>query len=165
MLDGLCALFRDTLSAGESVVAVMTNSHRSGTGKQLTARGIDLSEAIKNGRLTIFDADRALSEFMDANGPDPDRFLLLFGSAIRAAEAASMVKNTRVVVFGEMVAVLWADEMYEAAIRLEELWNELALTFSFYLCCAYPASGFRGTLKRQPYDKICAQHSEVVSAF
>ena len=48
-----------------------------------------------------------------------------------------------VVVLGEMVAVLWAQQKYDAAIRLEELWNELALTCSFYLCCAYPANAFR----------------------
>ena len=70
-----------------------------------------------------------------------------------------------VVVLGEMVAVLWAQKKYEAAIRLEELWNELASTSSFYLCCAYPANAFRDDLTLFPYTEICAQHSQVVSAF
>ena len=76
-----------------------------------------------------------------------------------------MANNKRVIVFGEMVAVLWAQKKYEAAIRLEELWNELALTCSFYLCCAYPASAFQERLIGGPYARICAQHSDVVSGF
>jgi hypothetical protein len=93
------------------------------------------------------------------------RCSLQFGNILRRAEAAALVKSGPVVVFGEMVAVLWAQKKYDAAIRLEELWNELSLACSFYLCCAYPASGFGGTLKGEPCATICAQHSEVVSAF
>ena len=69
--------------------------------------------------------------------------------------------------------MLWAQKRHHAlkghrktghaAIRLEELWNELAQTCSFYLCCAYPLSAFREK-KGASYATICAQHSEVVSA-
>ena len=165
LLDGLGALLGATLDADESVVAVMTKLHRTGLEKRLIAQGIDTCEAMKNGRLAIFDADQALGQFMDAVGPSRERFLLQFGNIVRRAEAASLVKSRPVVVFGEMVAVLWAQKKYDAAIRLEELWNELSLTCSFYLCCAYPASGFGGTPRGGPYAAICARHSEVVSAF
>ena len=165
LLDGLGALLGATLDADESVVAVMTRSHRTGLEKRLITQGIDTCEAMKNGRLAIFDADQALGQFMDAVGPSRERFLWQFGNIVRRAEAASLVKSRPVVVFGEMVAVLWAQKKYDAAIRLEELWNELSLTCSFYLCCAYPASGFGGTPRGEPYATICARHSEVVSAF
>jgi len=39
-------------------------------------------------------------------------------------------------VFGEMIALLWADKKFEAAIRLEQLWNELSKTHFFDLRCA-----------------------------
>ena len=42
--------------------------------------------------------------------------------------------------FGEMVALLAADGMADAAVRLEELWNRLAATHHFSLLCAYPTS-------------------------
>src|SRR5262249_54657851 len=140
-------------------------SHRSGLEKRLIAQRIDVSEAVKNRRLAIFDADQALTEFMDPAGPNHDRFLSQFRDIVRTAQAATVAKNRRVVVFGEMVAVLWARKQYEAAIRLEGLWNELALSSSFYLCCAYPASGFRDALTDQFFGAICAQHSDVVSKF
>jgi CheY-like chemotaxis protein len=160
LLDSICALFRDTLCAGKSLVALMTRTHRGVIEERLIAQGIDVNEARRNGRLDLVDADHTLSEFMAANGPHRGRFLELLGAKIREAENATLVR--RVVVFGEMVAVLWAQKKYDAAIRLEELWNELALTHSFYLCCAYPSSGFRETSNREPYARICAQHSAVV---
>jgi SnoaL-like polyketide cyclase len=64
-----------------------------------------------------------------------------------------------------LVAVLWEQKKYDAAVRLEQLWNELALMHSFYLCCAYPASEFQGELKHQPYAAICTEHTDVVYAF
>jgi hypothetical protein len=143
----------------------MTSSHRSGLERQLLAQGVDVSEATQNGRLCILDADQALGEFMEPAGPSRGRFLLQYGNILRTLQAATVAKRSGVVVFGEMVAVLWAQQKYDAAIRLEELWNELALTCSFYLCCAYPANAFRDGLTLVLYAEICGQHSNVVSAF
>ena len=123
-----------------------------------------MSEATRNGRLVILDADQALSEFMDAGGLSRERVLFQFGDRLRRLETPPIAKNKRLVVFGEMVAVLWAQKRHDAAIRLEELWNDLAQTCSFCLCCAYPASAFRKK-KGGPYATICAQHSDVVSGF
>jgi DNA-binding NarL/FixJ family response regulator len=165
LLDGLSSLIGESLGAGESAVAVMTRSHRNGLEKRLIAQRIDMSEAMTNGRLAIYDADQALSQFMDPAGPNRSRFLSQFRDMVQTAQAAAVAKNRRVVVFGEMVAVLWARKQHEAAIRLEGLWNELALSSSFYLCCAYPASEFREDSTGESIGEICAQHSDVVSRF
>ena len=61
-----------------------------------------------------------------------------------------------------MVALLWAEGRCEAALRLEQLWNELAKTHSFYLRCAYPMSGFYREGHGDPLLKICAEHSSVI---
>lgn len=165
LLDELAVLFRGSLGEGRSVAAIMTSSHRSGLERRLLAQGVDVSEATQNGRFCMFDADQALSEFMQPAGPNRERFLLQFGNLLRKLKGTSVAIGGGIVVFGEMVAVLWEQKKYEAAIRLEELWNELGLTSSFYLCCAYPANIFRAGLTLFPYAEICAQHSHVVSAF
>ena len=69
----------------------------------------------------MLEADLALSEFMEATGPSRERFLLQFGNILRRLQAAAAAKRRGVIVFGEMVAVLWAQQQYDAAIRLEEL--------------------------------------------
>jgi DNA-binding NarL/FixJ family response regulator len=165
LLDNLFTLFKKTLSAGESGVAVMTNAHRMSLEARLNMQGVDTSEATKKGRFVLLDAEETLGEFMDADGPNRDRFVERVGRVIRMAENAALAKNKPVVVFGEMVAVLWAQGKYQAAIRLEELWNELILAHSFYLCCAYPASGFAGQLSDESQATVRACHSHVVSTF
>jgi CheY-like chemotaxis protein len=165
LLDGFAASFGGSLAEGKAVAAIVTSSHRSGLERRLLAEGVNVSKATQNGRLCILDADQALSEFMEPAGPSRERFLLQFGNILRTLQAATVAKRNGVVVFGEMVAVLWAQQKYDAAIRLEELWNELALTCSFSLCCAYPANAFRDGLTLIPYAEICAQHSSVVSSF
>ena len=47
-------------------------------------------------------------------------------------------KQGRIAVFGELVALLWADGKPPEAIRVEQLWNDLAKSHSFSLLCAYP---------------------------
>jgi hypothetical protein len=101
---------------------------------------------------------------MDPSGPNRQKFLREFGSVIRKAQAAADVKHKRVVVFGEMVAVLWKQKKYDSAIQLEQLWNELARTHFFHLRCAYPAKAFQGEMKGEPYHTICSEHSIVVPA-
>jgi DNA-binding NarL/FixJ family response regulator len=165
LLDSLCALFGDELRAGDSVAAVITRSHREGLLERLIAQGFDVDEVTKQGRLVVLDAVEALNGFMDADEPNRERFLLEFGKVIRTTEATALVKNTPLVIFGEMVALLWEQKKYDAAVRLEQLWNQLALKHSFYLCCAYPATEFQGELKGDRYAAICTEHTNVVSAF
>ena len=103
----------------------------------------------------MLDADQALSKFMDL---EPDRAASAFSCSsenmLRKLQAASVAKCPGVVVFGERVAVLWAQKKYDAAIRLEELWNEFVLTCSFYLFCAYPANVFRNGSTLVPTPKF-----------
>jgi hypothetical protein len=164
LLDSLGASLGNALKAGESVVVVMTKAHQKGLLKRLSGQGIDLDRFTKQGRFVILDATEALGKFMDSHGPNRQRFLREFGNVIRKAEAAADVKHRRVVVFGEMVAVLWKQKKYDDAIRLEQLWNELARTHFFYLRCAYPAKAFQGEMKGEPYHTICAEHSVVFPA-
>jgi DNA-binding NarL/FixJ family response regulator len=165
LLDNLSAVFSDALSAGESVVAIITGSHREALLERLIAHGIDVGEATKKGRLAVFDAVELLNGLMEAGEPNRERFLLQLGNIIRTTEAAAVAEKTPFVVFGEMGAVLWEQKKYDAAIRLEQLWSELAQTYSFYLCCGYPASAFQEDSKGEPYAAVCAEHTDVVSTF
>jgi uroporphyrinogen-III synthase len=162
LLDGLCEFVRDALTEGEPVVLVVTKKHRNGLTKRLRECGVDVSEAMKTNRVMVLDAAETLSKFMDGKSPNQRRFFSVVGSIIRRAESHGDIKHKRVAVFGEMVALLWAEKKFEAAIRLEQLWNELSKTHFFYLRCAYPVSGFQGKLKGEPYAAVCAEHSTVI---
>jgi PAS domain S-box-containing protein len=66
-----------------------------------------------------------------------------------------------VLAYGEMVDILWRNDKCEAAIRLEELWNELADSRPFELFCAYALNGFYKEAHRPQFEQICQTHSRV----
>ena len=58
--------------------------------------------------------------------------------------------------------MLWAQGKAEAAIRLEQLWNDLGKTRVFSLHCAYPIASFGHEQDTETFLKICAEHSGVI---
>jgi PAS domain S-box-containing protein len=52
--------------------------------------------------------------------------------------------------------------MPEAAIELEQLWNDLAKTHTFDLHCAYPISYFGRAEDSEALGEICTAHSHVI---
>ncbi len=96
--------------------------------------------------------------------PDADRFFSTLHPVLLYAKVNLGPDVTFPVAFGEMVALLWAEGKRDAAVRLEQLWNELARRHSFHLLCAYPRDGFTPGEQDAFFQQICAEHSHVVSS-
>ena len=118
LIDSLTRWFAEGLSAGDSCVYVGTEAHRVRLEKQLADQGVDLDKLLREGRFVCRDASQVLSTFMLDEWPDE----ALFTRAIEGI-LTRVTKPRDVRVFGEMVALLWADGSRQAAVRLEELWN------------------------------------------
>ena len=161
LLDGLSRSIGSSLGAGDAGIVIATKAHRDGLAERLTTSGFDLSRAIDQGRYVALDAAETLSKLMLNGSPDALLFRNVVGALI---DRVSGLAKTRVTAFGEMVALLWADGQPEAALRLEQLWNELAQTHIFYLHCAYPMTLFSQAEDGGPLGQVCAQHSSVVPA-
>jgi PAS domain S-box-containing protein len=65
-------------------------------------------------------------------------------------------------IYDEMAALLWQEGKENAAIRLEQLWNDLADTHSISVCCAYSLETFPRMEDGESFHKICAMHTAVV---
>ena len=163
LIDDLTRLIGTALISGDAAIVVATKAHREALAGQLQARHLDIAKATAEGRLISLDAEDTLSRFMSNGLPDPDRFRQIIGSAITSVRAAMNSEQRGVVIFGEMVAILWAQGRQEAAIHLEELWNTLAGEYSFSLRCAYPMNGFHKDEHADGFSMICAEHSDVLS--
>lgn len=148
------------LRSGDACIVVATKAHREGLDARLRAYGVDPAVAGACGQYVSLEAAEVLSEFMVDGSPDPVRFAGVIGTIIAAAAEG----RGRVRIFGEMVALLWADDNRNAAIRLEELWNDLRQTHPFALFCAYPMHGFGGEELVEPLGDVCATHSRVIPA-
>jgi PAS domain S-box-containing protein len=148
------------LDAGEPALVIATEEHRLEVCRRLASAGIDLERALRPGRLTFLDARELLSHLMVQGMPDEERFRAHVGRALQASRAGA--RGARVRAFGEMVDLLWRDGNPGAAIRLEELWNELGQTQSFSLLCAYVMGNFGKESDAAAFQQVCGAHSHVV---
>ena len=146
----------DGLRAGEPAVVIAIPEHRDGIAADLSGKGFDLQN------VTFLDANEALATFMAGEMPDEARFRHSIGGTI--AKSANEHRPSRVRAYGEMVDVLWRGGKPEAAIRLEELWNDLANHYKFSLLCAYPIGNFYKESDRKLFEEVCGVHSHVVPA-
>ncbi len=162
LLEELRHVIGTALTGGSSAAILATRSHNDSLAHRLKRDGLDLAKIAAEGRYQAMDATEVLSRFMVEGRPDPARFAEIIGGVIARAAAASHDENRRVVAFGEMVALLWAEGRAEAAIELEKLWNDLAKSYSFSLRCAYPMQGFCREEHAESLLRICAEHSGVV---
>jgi signal transduction histidine kinase len=171
LIETLGQFIGSALEAGDAAIVVATEAHRHGLAEELKARGIDAPSAIEQGRYVSLDAVETMAQTMLDGWPDETRFADHLGRVISRARLAAekarrsngpLIIEPRVVAFGEMVALLWAEGKHPSAIRLEQLWNHLAKTHSFSLRCAYPLGGFHRQEHSEPFLRICTEHSAVI---
>jgi signal transduction histidine kinase/ActR/RegA family two-component response regulator len=160
LLNSLSGFIGRAFDGDEGALVVATQAHRNGLDELLQANGRDVINAKACGQYVSLDAAETLAQFMVDGSPEPRRFNELMGGIIASVTDG----RTRISVFGEMVALLWAEGNHDAAIRLEELWNDLQNAHSFSLFCAYPLNGLGGQRYIEPTSSICKVHSHVIPA-
>lgn len=162
LLEELSAYIGNALRAGDAAVVVATEQHRESLLPWLTAQGLDIAALLEQGRLVSLDAEHILATFMADGWPNEEQFNDVVGGIVERALACTGTAQPRAAIFGEMVALLWAEGKTDAAIRLEQLWNGLAQTKSFSLFCAYPMSSFNREEDAVLLLKVCHEHSAVI---
>ena len=150
------------LSSGGSAVVIGTKAHNEVILRKLKNNGINLGEFVARGQFQALDASEVLSRFLVDGKLDELRFYETIGLLVGRGIASARKSNKRVVAFGEMVALLWAEGKKEEAIQLEKLWNGLARSYSFTLRCAYPMQGFCRQEDADSFLRICAEHTLVI---
>jgi len=162
LVDGLCRFIGTALSGGDAAIVIATKAHREALFERLKGRGFDVPGAIEQGRYLPLDAAETLSKLMRRGLPDAHRFADVIGDVFAQARAAAEGDHPRVVAFGEMVALLWEDGRGQAALLVEQLWNDFARIHSFSLRCAYPIRTFNHHEHGDLFLKICHEHSAVI---
>ncbi len=156
LVNSLSEFIGAGLKAGDACIVLATKPHRESLEQRLQGEGLEVAAA--QGQYVSIDADAMLSQFMVDGLPEPERFTEVVGGIIARAARG----QRRVRIFGELVALLWANGNHSAAICLEKLWNELGKTHAFSLFCAYPMKGFGGEVYEAEFTEICQQHSRII---
>ena len=149
-------------AAGEPAVVVASAAHRRLFAEELERLGWNAGALEETGRLTTADAEGTLAGLLEDAGPSRQRFHALVGGLLGRAEAAHPGRTVRV--FGEMVDLLAGRGRHEAALALEELWDELAARRRFSLLCAYRLDVFDPGAQTGILPAVCRAHDHVVPA-
>ena len=107
-----------------------------------------------------FDASETIRGFMVGDRPDPAGFWQVVSPLLRQAAQAGQP----VLVFGEMVSLLWDAGLVNAAIEVEVMWNELGDQHPFSLLCAYPARPVTCSHYLDALTEVCRTHTEVTGS-
>lgn len=155
MLEEVADFLDVPLRAGGVSIVIATADHISILRRHLAGLGTH-AEASPwfTGELLVFEAEDMLSRFMLNNWPDEERFNSTVGKVVRQACQG----NRAVHAFGEMVALLCSQGLYDAAIHLEQLWNGLHKHLKFSLFCAYPWSVFSSVELVTRFQQVCREH-------
>ncbi len=111
-----------------------------------------------SGHLVVTDATTMLVQVMSADLPD----LVLFRSTLMPILSSLQPIGRGTRIYSAMAGYLWQDGNTEAAIRLEELWNELAVSFPFSLYCAYTMDTLNEKSYAAPLEELGRTHSDIL---
>lgn len=147
------------LQRGEAAILFCRPEHAQAFMDRLGAMRVDVVEAMGRRQLQLLDAETTLLRFLKDGQPQWTPFHEVIGGAIAEARLRFPVVRA----YGEMVDILWQRGAHDAAIRLEEFWNELATLQTFSLFCAY----YLDNLDSRTYadlECICKVHNHLIPA-
>jgi signal transduction histidine kinase len=160
LIDSITSFVCPGFDSGETVLVLATASHLNSLRQRLLEQKIDIEQLEAVGRFVALDAERVHADLTVEGVLCRERFNQFFGGLLSQARDA----NRPIRVFGELVAVLWAQGKYGTAIQVEELWNGLKSQTPFSLFCAYPLQGFAGKDLAGALKQICLSHSRIIPA-
>lgn len=156
--DALADFSEKVLRTGDSVIVVAKKAHRERIYARLQAR-LDMSAAVEEGRYIALDSDSTLSASMSDGKLDPVRFAEilrdLFDHAIKNAQG----KPTGLAACGQLAPLLLMEGKADAAIQVEQLWDQISKEHNVNTLCGYLLSTFQGAGGSYIFDRICAEHS------
>jgi CheY-like chemotaxis protein len=162
-VDSFVRFIASAVDAGDVAIVLVTQTHRDVLDQRLKAQGLDIDAALREGTYLPLDIAETLSTFMINDMPDSSRFVKARDDLIRRAAKAGKREHPRIVACGECAPHLLREGKADAAIRVEQLWDQLVTKYAVDTLCAYPLSSFHGEEDQHVFQSICAEHSAVYS--
>src|SRR3954454_9027385 len=132
------------LLTGDPAIVIATSGHRASIERELRAMSFDVEALNRAMDLIMFDVRDALAEFMIDGMPHAGAVQHPLGNLLDAACTGRGNCTPRV--YGEMANILWKDGLTEAALRLEQMANEVLATRDLKILCGYSLGNFyKGT--------------------
>jgi KaiC/GvpD/RAD55 family RecA-like ATPase len=133
LIERLCGIASSSLNIGNTVLIVATQDHRKQLVDALEQKGVAVETHIREERFVLCDAKEMVSRFMVGPMPDTGLFRSSMGKLLADAKKSARSKEQALVVFGEMVGVLWDEGNKAGALAVERLWNDILNETAFHL--------------------------------
>jgi hypothetical protein len=143
----------------QAMVAFGTPAHLRAIEKRLAVEGHDVERARARGQYLPFDARTAMEALLEGELPAAHRFEEIIASELHRATA----EFGAVRAFGEIVSLLWRDGRRQAALRLEQMWNEAIGLYPLALLCGYNVRSFTSAHDAAGVTGIIAAHTSVLA--
>ena len=147
------------LRDGNAVVAAVTAAHERSLQSSLEASGVDVVLAIRQQRYLPVDVCGLLAKATVNGRPDPLRYLDSAEDLLTDFTRRATDQHARVAVCGEGTSLFWTHGHVEAAIQLEHLWDEIAMSRQMDILCAYPLAVRDESVPA--LRRLCAEHTAV----
>lgn len=148
--DVIADFLADGVAAGHAGIAIATGPHREAIAAELGARG-------SASAVTLLDAEAILASCTADGRLHLDELRNRYRDELRALAP----RGQKLYIYGEVVDLLCQRGEPEAAVALEEVWNELMRALPIALLCTYDLASFQSAAEAQVYLSVCATHSEV----
>lgn len=158
LIDRVCEYVREGFRVDDAAIIICTPEHLRSIDACLETRGFDVNALRRGGQYVALDAAQTLDLFIVNGRPDRQLFSDVIGGQLLRTHAT----YPRVRAFGEMVALLWANGNSQAALELEEMWNELLGHHPFSLLCAYSLDTLGKPASLQTVVDIAKLHGKVI---
>jgi|tagenome__1003787_1003787.scaffolds.fasta_scaffold20688797_2 hypothetical protein len=167
--DHLVEVYQDPAFLAETVTHYLAAGMHLGEGAIVIARAENrerFSRALAEvhglpaASVCMLDADETLATFMVDGIPEWTAFQRVCGGAI----AKLRERYPAVRAYGEMVDILWQRGARNAALRLEQYWNELGRQHEFSLLCAYEMDPLEPDSYGGALESVCRCHSHLIPA-
>jgi hypothetical protein len=146
------------LRRGEAALVIATPEHQTKFLDAVQRGGLNPQPFIVQGQLRLLDAEQTLARVLTKGMPEWKGFHEIVGGAI----AELRLQYPKVRAYSEMVDLLWQRGEREAAIRLEDYWNELRRLQTLSLFCAYCMDNLDPNAYGGPLESLCKVHTHLI---
>ena len=159
LIEKVAAFLGAGMRSGAAGIAIADSAHRGALRKSLDSEAAGAAEG--SGPLIEFDAAEVLASILVDGTPDEALFHQVIGGIVKRASNGG---GRSVRVYGELVALLCAQDRHPEALVLEAFWNDLARVLEFKLFCGYPMKLFESGDHALAFERVCDAHSLVYPA-
>ncbi len=158
--ESVYAFLEGGIRRGDSVIVIADADLRDGLLDRLSRNKIHPKAAAHSGQLEVLDATKVMAGWFkpETGVPEWARFRATLVPIV--SRALPFGRGLRI--FTEMSSMLWIAGNTEGAIRIEELWNDLARLHSFSLYCGYALDTHREESYTGPLEDIADAHSDIL---